>query len=811
MTVRYRLDDLGWYQFEQLVQSILKAQFGFAIQSWGGSGDWGKDAYYKGKLNYPSQDVQNKGTFVFQIKFIENANASGAKPKAALLKAVKSEIDNILKRVKEGKWKDINFYTILTNAILSPEIRIEIEDLFKEKLSTTEIYCHDANDVCDWLDNNPQIRRAFPQILSLRDLDYLLGEVVNRHISTQSKIAIEQGREIAPVFVPTEPYKKAWEILKKYNFVVLDGPPEVGKTAIALLIVLTQITDDWELTACKEPKEFNSQYKQEAKQIFLVDDAFGRTEYDPTRGKLWEKDLPHILRLINKKHWLILTSRKHILERAYKDMDLEDKAQDFPRPAEVIVDATKLKVEEKALMLYRQAKTEKLTKLSKGIVKAYAEFIVFSPNFTPERIRSFVKERLPELSNKFSKGQIDNNILQKEISEAINNPTERMIKTYDKLPLSHKWLLASLVSIDHGEIVSTKDLETTYVCYCSSSDFFVPFSGLVDEMSEAFIKKSKIANIEYIGWIHPSYRDLVIDKISADITMSKKILEFASLEILKLAISNTGGKEGERILPLLSTNEQWDIFKRRCLQLIDETEEQYSMTTLLISLYSSYINSDDVHVKKTISTISTEIMQRLLNKWNSNNDGLSPELLKAYYQLSIVVTSFLPSPNLKPLWDSSLLAFKEGIRLWKESNFIDLLCFSEWIEVLKIININEPRFLKHVSFPDEYAELLKAFIEFSQEELDFNILSSNSNADEIYGLADQISNLSELIRTLASLLTTNFFMLGDLANDLKAKAESLKEEAIELDPPESDDSPEGFNFSEEYTDRFDIKKLFSDL
>ena len=102
MTTRYRLDDLGWFQFEQVTQSILKAQFGFGIQSWGGRGDWGRDAYYRGRLSYPSIDVQNDGVFIFQVKFIENANASGANPEPLLLKAVKAEIDNIMNRVKKG-------------------------------------------------------------------------------------------------------------------------------------------------------------------------------------------------------------------------------------------------------------------------------------------------------------------------------------------------------------------------------------------------------------------------------------------------------------------------------------------------------------------------------------------------------------------------------------------------------------------------------------------------------------------------------------------------------------------------------------
>jgi len=809
MTIRYRLDDLGWYQFEQLSQSILKAQFGFAIQSWGGRGDWGRDAYFKGKLNYPSKEIQNEGTFVFQVKFVENANASGAKPKAVLLKAVKAEIDSILKRVETGRSGDINFYIILTNSVLSPELRATIESLFKEKFSSTEVYCHDGNDISDWLDNNQQIRRAFPQILSLRDLNYLLEEIINRHIYTQSKIAIEQAKEIAPVFVPTGPYQKTWETLKNHNFVVLEGPPEVGKTAIALMVVLTRLTEGWELIACKEPKEFIGLYKPDLKQVFMVDDAFGRTEYDPARGKLWEKDLPHVLRLINRKHWLILTSRKHIFERAYKDMDLEDAARNFPKPAEVIVDATKLTVEEKALMLYRQAKAEKLVVLSKEIIKKYAEFIVHSPNFTPERIRSFVKERLPDLSSNLAKDIIDSEILQKEISAAINNPTDRMKKTYSKLPESHKWLLALLVSIGEDKAVYLPNLEKSYNHYCPSTDGWPLFHDVIDELIEAFLKKTTIVKTEYVTWIHPSYRDLVIDEISDSIAISNRLLEFATLDVIKLAISDAGGLSGNRKLPLLTNNDQWELFRNRCIQMVDEINEQYLLASLLTTLKSSFSNSTDLLIKTKIAAISGGILEKLRVKWNLSKEIINHDLLYAYYEAAVDVTPLLPSPDLSSSWDASLSTFENGLRIWKENNNLGLTAVSEWIELFGVLNDNEPRFLRQIGFPEEFSKTIETFIELAGEELEADIVSSN--AEELNGYADEIAEVAGLSKKMGGILSEKFPKLDELAEDLENKADSLKEEALELDPMEPDYDYEGGSSVSSIGDQFDVNRLFDDL
>lgn len=55
--LRYDLDSLGWLEFEHLVQALLKDRLGMGIEAWGGTGDWGRDAYFVGKLKYPGRTL----------------------------------------------------------------------------------------------------------------------------------------------------------------------------------------------------------------------------------------------------------------------------------------------------------------------------------------------------------------------------------------------------------------------------------------------------------------------------------------------------------------------------------------------------------------------------------------------------------------------------------------------------------------------------------------------------------------------------------------------------------------------------------
>ena len=71
------------------VQALLKAQLGMGVEAWGGHCDHGRDAYFAESLAYPTKGVREAGPFLFQVKFVENANAAGARPAKAILNAIR--------------------------------------------------------------------------------------------------------------------------------------------------------------------------------------------------------------------------------------------------------------------------------------------------------------------------------------------------------------------------------------------------------------------------------------------------------------------------------------------------------------------------------------------------------------------------------------------------------------------------------------------------------------------------------------------------------------------------------------------------
>jgi hypothetical protein len=190
-----------------------------------------------------------------------------------------------------------------------------------------------------------------------------------------------------------------------------------------------------------------------------------------------------VLAELDKGHWLIWTSRKHILERALHKLDFQEKATHFPKPAAVLVDSSRLTTREKALILYRHAKAANLPDSSRDLVKAHALQIVNHAAFTPERIRRFVHERLPDLAQRYSQRLTDDNLIT-EIAQAIRNPTEQMVRTFRQLPHAHKLFLATLLEAGHWSTLASLKAMYQRKYSMDSED---NTDQLVEELSEAFL------------------------------------------------------------------------------------------------------------------------------------------------------------------------------------------------------------------------------------------------------------------------------------------------------------------------------------
>jgi hypothetical protein len=737
--LRYRLDDLGWLQFEQLIQGVLKAAVSLAVEAWAGHGDRGRDAYSRQPLRFPDPSVPSEGPFVFQAKFVQEANATGSKWRPSLLAAVSAERVRIGERMAAGEWEAPRHYVLVTNCPITTTARDECMKIIKEVIVDGAITIHGCHDICATLDAHPQLRRAYPELLGLRDLDALLQECVHGDILRRSQAAVDESRDLIPVFVPTSAFYEASRVLNQHHFVVLDGPPEMGKTAIARTIAFGRLMEGCQVIECRSPDDFFMSYDREAIQLFVADDAFGRTEYDPTRGRAWEADLPRILHKVDKSHCLIWTSRRHILTRAIKQMDLTGKASTFPDPGEVVVAADRLTVEEKARMLYRHSKWARLRPYQAKIVRDFAGMIVRSEHFTPERIRRLAREVLPSLpvSGLFGPGRM---AVAAEIRDAIQNPTERMRKSLRRLEARH--LVVLTLILDSEDSCTATELRERFASHIGTT-LPAAFGDALDDLMGTFLRQSTslLDGQERIQWIHPSYRDLIIDELSENRELQVAFVGNATLHGVKLALSTSGGAEGKRVFPLLECAEAWAALKRRCAVLCRESSD--TIWALLLTLAHSSVveglsadrREQVMALKLSIARIAAEFLRKLAEPIAASR----LRLLGA----SVLDNADVAWPDVRATWTYLCAGVDEVVATGGRNAQVA----EEWASFVDVVEEYYPSFASEPDFIEERSRLTAALYALGErhaEEADEDMVgwtARHQYGNELQSLSDGLARL----------------------------------------------------------------------
>jgi hypothetical protein len=803
--IRYRLDDLGWYQFEWLVQALLKDNLGIGVESWGGHGDYGRDAWCNDPLHFPAKQSKTKGPFLFQSKFVEAANAAGAKPFPRLIAAVKAEMVRTSRRGAQSTRRapKCQHYILLTNALVSPSGREKIAAEIGKALPNVQVHCLGGSDICDLLDGNPTLKRSFPQLLSLQDLDVMLASVVNRDIVERSSSAVSYAQDIAAAFVPTGAYARVWEVLKKHHFAVLEGPPEMGKSAIAWMVALAQIANSWEANVCDNPDDFFRALRADTSQIFIADDAFGRTEYDPSRGARWEAQLHRVFARLGNKHWLVWTSRKHILERARKHMDVQGAAQGFPNPGDVLVDAGRLTVSEKALILYRHSKHALSDPGQRSFVKRHAVQVVTHDAFTPERIRRFVTEAVPPL---LLEAHSDPGAVATKIKQEIQNPTDRMRKCFHGLSLAHKWMLLALLESDY--YCTTDELLSRYRSQYGDSGTNAQED--LEELTEAFIT-IKGTTQRYVEWIHPSYRDLVIEQLRDGGSLKSEFLNRMNVAGIKLALSDTGGSSGRLRFPLISSSKDWDILRARTAQVA--TTVGIDQCTTLLTALANAMDGSTGHERSALLEILKGTCHIVRGRWDLEQVELDAPAINAYSAASEYTSPIVPMPSLEPAWRAALSRMQSQVRDPDADFLFDPGALDDFLALVEAIKNAEPRLLRRLGFPEDLDDDFKALLVRVDGELQTKRTYSDRDsydgeADASFGLAASLNRLRQAAPEIGEVARSTISSLTLNANRCRQKYEELDEKEEE---DEKDESTAYEEFRSGSDDAFDINAVFLDL
>ena len=450
----YALDQLGWLQFEQLCARLLEREAGIPQGDWVGSADRRRYALSETALGPPLLKFELPAPVLVQCAWIRPESPG----------SVRRVVSRLVEEQPEQVAAAASFLLICNGDLLAPlreaagDQRIKVGVLGRGELG-------------EQIDARPDLRLAMPSLLGLRSLEPLISpEQVQR-----SSLELPAAHRLAEVFVPTRPHRRALAALAAHQFAVLTGPPEMGKTAIARMVALAQLTNGWEAHECTTPDDVWSALDPERSQVFIADDAFGSTEYRADAAEHWARALERLLHSLDERHWLIWTSRPAPLNAALRRLHRERGAERFPAPARVLVDAGDLDVVEKTLILFRHAKAAPLPKVIRGWVRDEGPEIVANPHFTPERIRRLIA--------RLSRGERD---VMMAVRAELTRATEAMEASFQTLGIEHRDLLVALLDTPPGP-VPERELAAALRRHHDGSLSHPP-AELVDRLADHFLR-----------------------------------------------------------------------------------------------------------------------------------------------------------------------------------------------------------------------------------------------------------------------------------------------------------------------------------
>jgi hypothetical protein len=157
-----------------------------------------------------------------------------------------------------------------------------------------------------------------------------LTRLLNAAAYARSSALLEETRAALPRYVQTEGFLQARELLHREGVCVVAGPPGVGRTTLARLLLIDALKSGY------QPYEIVPGHLQDAwqlseadeKQLFYFDDFLGQASLNESRDQ--DDDLLRFMRRIARddQRLFVLTTREYVLQQAKRLSEVLDREHD---------------------------------------------------------------------------------------------------------------------------------------------------------------------------------------------------------------------------------------------------------------------------------------------------------------------------------------------------------------------------------------------------------------------------------------------------------------------------------------------------
>lgn len=206
--------------------------------------------------------------------------------------------------------------------------------------------------------------------------------------------------------------------------------------------------------------------------------------------------------------------------------------------------------------------------------------------------------------------------------------------------------------------------------------------------------------------MHPSWRDLVINELREDTAARRRFLGACDVHGTTLALSREGGIAGERTLPLLVSDDDWDLLGDRLRQLVRQLEDK-DLARVLLALRGALTAGIEQSQKREAQGLAEYLLRVTARCWDGQRQPLPVYLVEAWYALNDWAPQSADPPRLGPTWAEPY----PGLPPVQGLERSELARADEWLALAQTLARYDPDALGELGFFERDQELLEHLID----------------------------------------------------------------------------------------------------